>query len=858
MAQDIKIKRSSVPGKSPEVSALQLGELATNTYDGKLFIKKNISGEESIVSIGDLVNDLNPTLSADLDLNVYNITGSGSTINLSGELDRATIQWNDIAQTYNISMGDGVIQQVGEEIYYPLVKNTTGATIYNGTPVWIVGVSDDHLSIAPNKADGSLNQLHYIGLATHDIEDNSLGRITYFGQLHDLDTSAWSTGDMLYVSAVSADKLTNIRPSSPNQAINVGFVTHSHATSGSIFIRYRVFSNAVDVTYDNNNSSLISTNVQSAIDELDLKKADLNTIAANINLYSTITSAGVDGYYKAVTETTDPAYPVSAIDVNTGAITGTDQYIAGLVADAGLFVGNPGVINITTLGSIRKTVGNSNSYAEFFFRLYKRTSLGVETLIGQSNSTGPVNFTLNQYDQFSAYSLLNDGIWLDTDRLVIKYYANNLGNGSPEYQFRFGGLEPVRTLLPVPISVIPTPPASAIYVDTSNFDDILNETDYTVQKALETLDNHTHSYISSLNGVQTIYSSDIEPILPKLSDIWIDSTSNTLKRWNSVSWVSLSISGYSGYSGQQGLSGYSGYSGQQGLSGLSGYSGQQGISGYSGQQGISGYSGNPIYISYIRKTSNYNAINGDRIVADTTSGSFTIYLPSTPLLGNTITLVDGGNWNANNLYINPNGSTIEGISDTLNINISGVYIDIVYDGTTWKVFANVTASDVPNQEGYSGYFLTTNGISASWAPAGVSITNDISSDTTQYLNMSREVSGTMTESYVSSSKLFFNPNTGILNSTDYNSLSDQNYKENIQTIKDGLTIINKLNPVSFNWKDTGQLSFGLIAQQVEEILPTLVDETNNVKSIAYLQVIAFLISAVQQQQAMIDEIKAKL
>jgi hypothetical protein len=51
MANLIKIKRSAVPGKIPQLADLQLGELAINTNDGKLYFKKN-DGVESIVEIG--------------------------------------------------------------------------------------------------------------------------------------------------------------------------------------------------------------------------------------------------------------------------------------------------------------------------------------------------------------------------------------------------------------------------------------------------------------------------------------------------------------------------------------------------------------------------------------------------------------------------------------------------------------------------------------------------------------------------------------------------------------------------------------------------------------------------------------
>jgi len=52
MAQTIKLKRSATSGGIPGTSSLSLGELAINTYDGKIFIKKSVGGTESIVEIG--------------------------------------------------------------------------------------------------------------------------------------------------------------------------------------------------------------------------------------------------------------------------------------------------------------------------------------------------------------------------------------------------------------------------------------------------------------------------------------------------------------------------------------------------------------------------------------------------------------------------------------------------------------------------------------------------------------------------------------------------------------------------------------------------------------------------------------
>lgn len=50
MANTIKLRRSAVAGKAPAVGDLQLGELALNTYDGKLYTKKD-NGTASVVEL---------------------------------------------------------------------------------------------------------------------------------------------------------------------------------------------------------------------------------------------------------------------------------------------------------------------------------------------------------------------------------------------------------------------------------------------------------------------------------------------------------------------------------------------------------------------------------------------------------------------------------------------------------------------------------------------------------------------------------------------------------------------------------------------------------------------------------------
>ena len=176
-------------------------------------------------------------------------------------------------------------------------------------------------------------------------------------------------------------------------------------------------------------------------------------LPSNLILYATTVSATTNGFFKLVTSITDPAFNTTAEDVSTGAITTTSQLISSLITAPGIINGNPGVFNITTIGNIRKISGSGE--ASFFFRVYKRTSGGTETLIATSDNTIPV-IDGGTYVEFSSTALWNDGEFLLTDSIVLKFYANRIASGSnPTYQFQFGGLSPVRTLVPIPLYAVP-------------------------------------------------------------------------------------------------------------------------------------------------------------------------------------------------------------------------------------------------------------------------------------------------------------------------------------------------------------------------------------------------------------------
>jgi hypothetical protein len=237
--------------------------------------------------------------------------------------------------------------------------------------------------------------------------------------------------------------------------------------------------------------------------------------------------------------------------------------------------------------------------------------------------------------------------------------------------------------------------------------------------------------------------------------------------------------------------------------------------------------------SWERKTTTYTASVGDQLIADTSGGAFTITLPPSPSEGDIVRFADGASWSDDNLTLARNGSTIEGLSEDLVIDIGGVQIDLIYDGTTWEVYTNAGPS--------------------------VSITDDTSTSTTQYPLMVRSTTGTATTSYVSSTKLYFNPNTGELSATDFNSLSDLRLKENISPIDNVMERLNMVTGVSFNWKDNGHKSYGVIAQEIEKVFPELVkNDAESQKTVSYIPLIAFLLEAVKSQQEQINNIISRI
>ncbi len=93
---------------------------------------------------------------------------------------------------------------------------------------------------------------------------------------------------------------------------------------------------------------------------------------------------------------------------------------------------------------------------------------------------------------------------------------------------------------------------------------------------------------------------------------------------------------------------------------------------------------------------------------------------------------------------------------------------------------------------------------------------------------------------------------------NFNTSSDARYKNILGEAK-GLEIVNKLNPVNFEWKDGGEIQDGLIAQEVEKLLPNAVTiSEDGYYSMDYSKLVTPLVKAIQEQQEQIDALQSEI
>lgn len=150
--------------------------------------------------------------------------------------------------------------QIGQELWVR-AKNNTGLTILNGSVVYISGVDGILPTIDLADASDEAKSTGTLGIATHDIENNTIGVITTSGSIKEINTSAFTAGQVLYLSDSVPGGITDTIPSSPSYIITIGTAVIINASLGTIQARLNIGSNNSGIGQFFNGSSLEDTAV---------------------------------------------------------------------------------------------------------------------------------------------------------------------------------------------------------------------------------------------------------------------------------------------------------------------------------------------------------------------------------------------------------------------------------------------------------------------------------------------------------------------------------------------------------------------------------------------------------------------
>ena len=124
------------------------------------------------------------------------------------------------------------------------------------------------------------------------------------------------------------------------------------------------------------------------------------------------------------------------------------------------------------------------------------------------------------------------------------------------------------------------------------------------------------------------------------------------------------------------------------------------------------------------------------------------------------------------------------------------------------------------------------------------------------------ISGTATNPNVSINNPVFNSSyalnvEGAVNATSYNSPSDYRIKKDVVTLDEKFTV-DKLRPVTYNNTKLDKQDIGLIAHELQEIYPFLVNgekDGENFQSVNYTGLISILIKEIQELKERVKKLE---
>jgi hypothetical protein len=138
----------------------------------------------------------------------------------------------------NVAFADATTQTtafVGEaRKEYIIARNKTGSTIAKGKVVYLSGATGNKATMALAQADAEATSARTIGILVEETAANGDGKVIISGAAENIDTSAFTAGQTVYLSSSVAGGLQTTLPAAPLHGVVIGIVTRSSPSVGSI------------------------------------------------------------------------------------------------------------------------------------------------------------------------------------------------------------------------------------------------------------------------------------------------------------------------------------------------------------------------------------------------------------------------------------------------------------------------------------------------------------------------------------------------------------------------------------------------------------------------------------------------
>ena len=203
-------------------------------------------------------------------------------------------------------------------------------------------------------------------------------------------------------------------------------------------------------------------------------------------------------------------------------------------------------------------------------------------------------------------------------------------------------------------------------------------------------------------------------------------------------------------------------------------------------------------------------------------------------------------------------------NDTLTL-VAGTNITITTDAATDSITINSAASDnIFKNIVVSGEPGTITADSNSdtltfFAGASIDITSDPNTDSISIASTDTLSTVTYRGATTSTAVTFSGginmsnsniTNGGVITATEFNATSDMRLKDNITAVQNPLDILAAISGVQFNWKSNGKEAVGVLAQEIEKVLPQIVNtNADGYKAVSYDSLIPILIEAIKELAA---------